>query len=153
MIPSRRIFRRISSSTSSGPLQRNSQLITNASVSFIHRVWRATASAAARARRTASRWEVYVFITTRACELGWRPRLPSRLPPPHGGWPSNWHHARRHPHPFRTRSELCSELFSELVPNLCRSCAALLMCRTCAEFKQLRAYVNSSFHSQTRKLR
>ena len=72
-------------------------------------------------------------ITTRTCELGWRSRLPSHLPPPRGGWPPNWHHGAESallsafvPNLFRT----CFAL----APHLCRTCAALVphLCRTCA---------------------
>ena len=40
----------------------------------------------------------------------------------------------RHPHSFRTRSELCSALCSALVPHLFRTCSELVphLCRTCA---------------------
>ena len=106
------------------------------------RVWRATA-AAAHARRTANKRKIYAFITTRACELDWRPRLPSRLPLPRGGWPPNWHHgavsalpselirtcSALAPHLLLTCADFFSYLFrtcSELVPHLCRTCAALV---------------------------
>ena len=61
------------------------------------------------------------FITTRACELGWRPRLtPSRLlPPPRGGWPPNWHHGAVS---IRTVLRTCTALISHLF----RTCSALV---------------------------
>ena len=104
-------------------------IINNASASFIRRVIAQPPPLPVPAA-LASRWKIHVFITTRACELGWWPHLPSRLPPPRrrvvAGHPTGT--TGRHPHPSRTRCALCSAL----APNLLRTCAELVphLCRT-----------------------
>ena len=68
----------------------------------------------------------FMFLSQHA-RVSWvgGPRLPSRLPPPRGGWPPNWHHGAASapvPHAIRTVLRTCSAL----VPHLCRTCAALV---------------------------